>query len=195
MKSKIAIQNIALICVILFIIAGAVVIALDWKAMRQVIGQADWLYIAPSLIFTGVSYLCLSVSQAIVFQVFGFQIFTNGRICNECNIPPYTCRRRCRCLFAVCIIKEARYRHGRYSSAFSFPTLFQRNNVNSVAAGESAVYSFQPSIIFWYCSGCRHRGRRPDIAVVAGERNHIFRTIQGCFAAQHWPRGTFCYPP
>jgi glycosyltransferase 2 family protein len=73
MNSKITIQKVALICVILFIIAGAVVIALDWKAMRQVIGQADWLYIVPSLIFTGVSYLCLSVSQAIVFQVFGIK--------------------------------------------------------------------------------------------------------------------------
>ncbi len=71
MKSKIAIQKIALICVILFIIAGAVIITLDWKAMRQVVGQANWLYLAPSILFAGVSYLCLSLNMAIVFRIFG----------------------------------------------------------------------------------------------------------------------------
>ena len=73
MKSKIAIQKIALICVILFIIAGALVIVLDWKAMRQVIGQADWLLLAPGFLFTGVSYFCLSLNTAIVFRVFGIK--------------------------------------------------------------------------------------------------------------------------
>jgi uncharacterized protein (TIRG00374 family) len=73
MNSKIVIQRAALIFVALFLIAGALIIALDWKDMRQVIGQANWLLLAPSLFFTGLSYICLSISLAMVFRVFGIK--------------------------------------------------------------------------------------------------------------------------
>jgi uncharacterized protein (TIRG00374 family) len=59
-----------LIIVALFVIAGALIIVLDWKEMRQVIGQANWLLLALSFLFTGLSYYCLSLSLAIVFRVF-----------------------------------------------------------------------------------------------------------------------------
>jgi glycosyltransferase 2 family protein len=73
MNSKIGIQRAALIFVALFLIAGTLIIALDWKEMRQVIGQANWLLLAPSLFFTGLSYICLSISLAMVFRVFGIK--------------------------------------------------------------------------------------------------------------------------
>jgi uncharacterized protein (TIRG00374 family) len=73
MNSKIIIQRAALIFVVLFLIVGALIIALDWKEMRQIIGQADWLLLAPSLFFTGLSYICLSISFAMVFCVFGIK--------------------------------------------------------------------------------------------------------------------------
>jgi uncharacterized protein (TIRG00374 family) len=41
--------------------------------MQQVIGQANWLLLAPSLFFTGLSYICLSISLAMVFRVFGIK--------------------------------------------------------------------------------------------------------------------------
>ena len=67
------IQRAALIFAALFLIAGALIIALDWKEMRQVIGQANWLLLAPSFLFTALSYICLSISMAIVFRVFGIK--------------------------------------------------------------------------------------------------------------------------
>jgi glycosyltransferase 2 family protein len=70
MNSKIVIQRATLIIVALFVIAGALIIVLDWKEMRQVIGQANWLLLALSFLFTGLSYYCLSLSLAIVFRVF-----------------------------------------------------------------------------------------------------------------------------
>ena len=73
MNSKIVIQRAALIFVALFLIAGALIIILDWKEMRQVIGQANWLLLAPSFLFTGLSYICLSISMAIVFRIFGIK--------------------------------------------------------------------------------------------------------------------------
>jgi uncharacterized protein (TIRG00374 family) len=73
MNSKIVIQRVALILVALFLIAGAVIIALDWKEMQQVIGKANWLLLAPSFFFTGLSYICLSISLAIVFRAFGIK--------------------------------------------------------------------------------------------------------------------------
>jgi uncharacterized membrane protein YbhN (UPF0104 family) len=73
MNSKIVIQRAALIFVALFLIAGALIIALDWKEMRQVIGQVNWLLLAPSFLFTALSYICLSISLAIVFRVFGIK--------------------------------------------------------------------------------------------------------------------------
>jgi len=73
MNSKIVIQRAALIFVVLFLIAGTLIITLDWKEMQQVIGQANWLLLAPSLFFTGLSYICLSISLAMVFRVFGIK--------------------------------------------------------------------------------------------------------------------------
>jgi uncharacterized protein (TIRG00374 family) len=73
MNSKIVIQRAALIFVALFLIAGALIIILDWKEMQQVIGQANWLLLAPSFLFAGLSYICLSISMAIIFRVFGIK--------------------------------------------------------------------------------------------------------------------------
>lgn len=70
MKSKVGFQRAALIAVTLFLIAGVLIIALDWKEMRQIIGEANWLLFAPSLLFVAVSYLCLSYCVAVVFRAF-----------------------------------------------------------------------------------------------------------------------------
>jgi uncharacterized membrane protein YbhN (UPF0104 family) len=69
MSSKIAIHRVTLVLVALFLIAGAL-IALNWKEMRQVLGKANWFLLAPSFLFTALSYLCLGISLAIVFRVF-----------------------------------------------------------------------------------------------------------------------------
>ena len=73
MNSKVIIQRAALIFVVLFLVAGVLVIVLDWKEMQQIIGQADWFLVAPSFLFTGLSYICLGISLAIIFQIFGIK--------------------------------------------------------------------------------------------------------------------------
>ncbi len=73
MNSKIVFQGVALIFVALFVIGGALIISLDWREMRQIIGQSNWLLLAPSFLFTAISYICLSISVAIVFRVFNIK--------------------------------------------------------------------------------------------------------------------------
>jgi uncharacterized protein (TIRG00374 family) len=70
MSSKIAIRRFSLIFVILFLIAGTLIIALDWKQMQQVIRQANWLWAVPCFLFVVLSYFCLGISLAMVFRVF-----------------------------------------------------------------------------------------------------------------------------
>ena len=70
MSSKIAIHRVALVLVALFLIAGALIIALNWKEMRQVLGQANW-FLSRSLFFVyGAFVPCLGFSSAIVFRDF-----------------------------------------------------------------------------------------------------------------------------
>ncbi len=71
---KLNIQRVTFIVVLLFIIAGVLIVALDWADMRRIIGQANWLLLAPSLILTGVSYASLSYSLAVVFRAFGVRL-------------------------------------------------------------------------------------------------------------------------
>ena len=74
MKLKLNMQRITAIIVILFVVACAVVIILDWHEMRRIIGQSNWLLILPSLLFTAASYACLSYSLAVVFRTFGIRL-------------------------------------------------------------------------------------------------------------------------
>jgi uncharacterized protein (TIRG00374 family) len=74
MKPKLNLQRVTIIVVTLFIIVGALIVALDWSEIRRVIGQASWLLLLPSLLFTATSYTCLSYSLAVVFQTFGIRL-------------------------------------------------------------------------------------------------------------------------
>ena len=71
---KLNIQRVTIIVVLLFIIAGVLIIALDWAEMRRLIGQANWLLLLPAFLLTGVSYTCLSYSLAVVFRAFGISL-------------------------------------------------------------------------------------------------------------------------
>ena len=74
MKPRLNIRRGTLIVVAIFIIAGVLIVALDWKEMRLVIDQASWPLLLPSLLFTAVSYVCLSFSLALVFRTFGVRL-------------------------------------------------------------------------------------------------------------------------
>jgi uncharacterized protein (TIRG00374 family) len=74
MKIKLNINRVTIAVVVLFVIAGALIVILDWKEMRQVIGQASWPLLLPALAFTAGSYSCLSGSVAVVFRTFGARV-------------------------------------------------------------------------------------------------------------------------
>lgn len=74
MKLKLNAQRIAIIVVVLFIIAGILIVALDWNAMRRVINQANWSLLVPALLFMVISYTCLSFSSARVYRTFGINL-------------------------------------------------------------------------------------------------------------------------
>ena len=74
MSKRQNIRPITIIIVALFIIAGGIIIALDWKEMSNVVSQANWLLLLPALFFTAISYLCLSVSFSVSFRAFGVNL-------------------------------------------------------------------------------------------------------------------------
>jgi uncharacterized protein (TIRG00374 family) len=74
MKPGLNIQRVTVIVVVLFIVAGALIIVLDWREMRHLIGQANWLLFLPAFLLTASSYICLSASLALVFRAFGVRM-------------------------------------------------------------------------------------------------------------------------
>jgi len=57
--------------VILLALVGVLVVLLDWREVREVWGRAQWEWIPLTLLFTAVSYLCLSHSFALINGSFG----------------------------------------------------------------------------------------------------------------------------
>ncbi|MGD0794577.1 MAG: flippase-like domain-containing protein [Dehalococcoidales bacterium] len=74
MKPRLNIRRFTLIIVALFIIAGVLIIVLDWHEMRRVIGQASWPLLLPAFFFTATSYTCLSFTLVLVFRTFGIRL-------------------------------------------------------------------------------------------------------------------------
>jgi uncharacterized protein (TIRG00374 family) len=74
MKVNLNVQKVTAFLVALFIVAGVLIVVLDWNEMRQVIGLAKWSLLLPALLFMATSYLCLSYSSALIFRMFGVQL-------------------------------------------------------------------------------------------------------------------------
>ncbi len=74
MNIKMNINKVALTIVILFVIAGVLIVVLDWKEMRLVFGRANWLLLLPPILFTASSYACLSYSLSLIFRIFGINM-------------------------------------------------------------------------------------------------------------------------
>ena len=67
-------QRVLVTAVVLLALLGIVVVALDWEQVRQVLGQADWRLVPIALLFTAVSYGCLSYSFAMISGIFGVRM-------------------------------------------------------------------------------------------------------------------------
>lgn len=74
MEHKSRHQRLLVIAIVLLALLGVIVVALDWGQVRQVLGQADWKLVPVALLFTGVSYGCLSYSFAITSRIFGVRM-------------------------------------------------------------------------------------------------------------------------
>lgn len=55
-------------------VVGVVLVALDWKDMRQVLSDADWRFLPLVLIFTILSYTFYSLAYAFVSQMLGIHM-------------------------------------------------------------------------------------------------------------------------
>ena len=64
-------QRIIALTVVAFVLLAILLVALDWNEARQVVDKADWRLTLVALLFTALSYLCLSYSFVMVNRVFG----------------------------------------------------------------------------------------------------------------------------
>ena len=64
-------QRIVALTVVTFVLLAVLLIALDWNEARQLINKADWRLALAALLFTALSYSCLSSSFVMVNRVFG----------------------------------------------------------------------------------------------------------------------------
>jgi uncharacterized protein (TIRG00374 family) len=67
-------QRIIALTVVAFVLLAILLIALDWNETHQLVDKADWGLTLVALLFTALSYLCLSYSFVTVNRVFGISI-------------------------------------------------------------------------------------------------------------------------
>ena len=67
-------NKIIVISVIVFVLLAVLVVFLDWNQIHQIIGKAHWQLTLVALLFTIISYFCLSFGYVLVNRVFGIGI-------------------------------------------------------------------------------------------------------------------------
>ena len=67
-------RKIIAISVIVFVLLAVLVVVLDWNQVHQIIGKAQWQLTLVALLFTIISYFCLSFGYVLVNRVFGIGI-------------------------------------------------------------------------------------------------------------------------
>jgi uncharacterized protein (TIRG00374 family) len=64
-------QRITVLAVIVVVLACVLLIVLDWPGVRELVYKADWELTLIALLFTAISYFCLSYGFVTVNRVFG----------------------------------------------------------------------------------------------------------------------------
>lgn len=67
-------QQTIVVAVALLALLGLAMVVLDLEEIRQVLGQASWKLVLVALLFTVLSYVCLSYSFAMVSRIFGVRM-------------------------------------------------------------------------------------------------------------------------
>ncbi len=75
-QTTISQRRLVSLFILIIILLGGVIIALDWPEMSRVLAQADWRFIPAVLLFTFFSYAFYSLAYAIVAKMLGIQMRT-----------------------------------------------------------------------------------------------------------------------
>ena len=67
-------QRLVIGIVVALVLIGLLVVVLDWREVRKILGETDWKLVPVALLFTAISYTCLSFSFALVNQAFGIRV-------------------------------------------------------------------------------------------------------------------------
>ena len=60
--------------VLALVLVGLLVVVLDWRQVHKILGETDWKLVPAALLFTAVSYTCLSFGFATANRVFGIRM-------------------------------------------------------------------------------------------------------------------------
>lgn len=67
-------QRVVVGLALLFALIGVLVVALDWREIVRVFREANWRLIPAALLFTALSYLCMSYGFAVVNRAVGIRM-------------------------------------------------------------------------------------------------------------------------
>lgn len=67
-------QRLLVGTILMLVLLGALVVALDWREVRGLVGEVDWELAPLALLFTAISYACLSYGLAAVYRIFGIRM-------------------------------------------------------------------------------------------------------------------------
>jgi uncharacterized protein (TIRG00374 family) len=67
-------RKIIVLTVVVFVLLAVLIVVLDWNQVHQIIGKAQWQLTLVALLFTIISYFCLSFGYVLVNRVFGIGI-------------------------------------------------------------------------------------------------------------------------
>jgi len=60
--------------VVALVIVGLLVVVLDWRNVHKILGETDWKLVPVALLFTAISYACLSFGFATANRIFGVRM-------------------------------------------------------------------------------------------------------------------------
>jgi uncharacterized protein (TIRG00374 family) len=83
-------RKIIAITVVVFVLLAVLIVVLDWNQVHQIIGKARWQLTLAALLFTIISYFCLSFGYVLVNRVFGigtgwWKLFEIGIVSSTLN--------------------------------------------------------------------------------------------------------------
>ena len=63
-------QRLTVIALAIMVVVGVLIVALDWREVKQLSGSADWRFLILAVGFAAASYLCASASLVVMLRAF-----------------------------------------------------------------------------------------------------------------------------